>query len=135
MDKISVDQENPRSFETPSLPNGGFDAAPIDLKDKRRGLEILLGDKNLDPERAEAIRKQIADIDSGKVLPIPPELGSQSFLATEALNSGRSFSKESLENMLNGNGNFKFVKADEKGAGFNEMDMLIEEEKRKAQNN
>ena len=137
---VNIDQRNLGTIENqPIPPAGGIEnAAPAVVKETtRRNLEILLGDKNLDPERAASIRKQIADIDSGIVSPIPEGLGSESLgLATsnnEIVEAPNGLSAKVLAGALAGD--IDLIKASKIGAGYDAMEELIEQAKRRAQNN
>lgn len=100
----------------------------------KRSLEILLGDKNLAPERAQAIREQIQAIDSGEVSVVAEEILKPSNTTQNASElPATNISPEILAAALNRD--IDLVDISKKGAGFEAMQMLIEKGKRDALSN
>ncbi len=118
-----------QNIEIQPVPEGFVDNAK--QNETKRNLEILLGDKNLDPKRAEDIREQIKAIDSGVVVaPVSEEnlySGSQ-----ENINSipNKDISPEVLAGALSGD--IDLIKASELGAGYEAMEALIKHAKEKS---
>jgi hypothetical protein len=111
--------------------NQGINLGSVDSVKKveaKRNLEILLGDKNIDPERAEEIRKQIQAIDNGEVNPV-----SEAILHSEPNKAQPGLSHEVLTGALGGD--IDLVKVSELGAGYEAMENLITEAKKRAQAN
>jgi hypothetical protein len=99
---------------------------------------ILASNKDLDPTVADAIRKQIALMESGEVSPVPRELGSHG-VSENGADLGTVKSRKVLVDLLNGAEGGDVIstslKADQAGAGYDVMNDLIEKAKREAKNN
>jgi hypothetical protein len=133
MDKHPVDQINPSPFENQPTPDSLLNKSKDSPVEAKRNLEILLGDKNLDPNRAQAIREQIAAIDSGEISPIPGDLDASSSESRDRLDY-KSFSADQLAKLLNGDSEFaKSIDISQDGTGFDVTQAMIEQAKRNSQ--
>lgn len=91
----------------------------------KRNLEILLGDKNIDPERAEEIRKQIQAIDNGEVAAIQESILKQSDVVDS---EHQGLNHELLADALNGK-----IDLSQMGSEHDITKILMESAKKRAQ--
>ena len=134
-----MDVKNQSEINSVEQKHGVQVSPELNKTDQKAGLkEILASNKDLDPTVADAIRKQIALMESGEVSPVPRELGREGAVESET-DLGTIKSRKVLVDLLNGAEGGDVIKESlntaEKGAGYDVTAMLIEKAKQEAKNN